>query len=237
MSHLTLVSQTDERGAPGFRSGGRTDNKRAFRAARRHSLLVRVLRMAIPIGIVVGALAAVVVTTVLDPLRALAKLPINIGGLVVSGTKITMHQPRLAGFTQEKRPYVVTARSASQDTANPDSLDLDGLHATTEMKDAGAIEMSALRGTFETKADRLTLRQNIIVSSKQYQALLTEAVVNVRTNHIVSEQPVEVTMPQGKINANRLEIMNSGEIIRFERGVTMLITSDGARTGETVEAK
>ena len=78
--------------------------ERVFRAARRHSRWVRILRIALPLAVV---LAFVVVTlmTYLNPLRMLAKLPIDIGDLVVSGTKITMEQPRLSGFTRDGRAY------------------------------------------------------------------------------------------------------------------------------------
>jgi lipopolysaccharide export system protein LptC len=61
--------------------------------------------------------------------------------------------------------------------------------------------------------------------------------MNVRTNHVVSEKPVQVTMPQGTVNANRLEILNSGEIVRFERDVVMVITSDQPHATATAEAK
>src|SRR5882672_6519496 len=105
-----------------------------FRAAKRHSRLVRFLRIGIPVGVLVSILAVIVVATVLDPLRALAKLPINIGGLVVSGTKITMQQPRLTGYTQDSRPYVVNARAAAQDVTKPDVLELDDIRATMDMK-------------------------------------------------------------------------------------------------------
>jgi len=237
VSDLTFVTKTNERGAPVFQSSGRTDNQRAFRAARRHSRLVRVLRVAIPSGLVIGAVTAAIIAMVLDPLRALAKLPIDIGSLVVSGTKITMQQPRLAGLTQDKRPYLLTARAAAQDATNPDTIELHDIEAKTELKEVGEIEMSAKLGLFETKAERLTLRQNIVVKTDQYQAQLVEAVVNVRTTHIVSEKPVEVTMPQGSLTANRLEIMNSGGIIRFDGGVTLVITSIGERAKATAEAK
>jgi lipopolysaccharide export system protein LptC len=230
------VSQIDKRSAPAFDSMGRTDTQQVFRAAKRHSRFVRLLRLALPAGVVFGA-AGIMILTALDPLRALAKLPVNIDSLTVSGSKITMHQPRVAGLTQDKRPYVLTARAAAQDVTNPDVLELHDLRATTEMKDAGAVEISAQNGTFETKADRLTLRRNIVVKSPQYQANLAEAVVNTRTNHIVSDKAVEVTTAQGKITANRLEIMNSGEIVRFERGVVMVITSDGSRSSEVADAK
>jgi lipopolysaccharide export system protein LptC len=95
--------------------------------------------------------------------------------------------------------------------------------------------LTAQVGLFEIKADRLTLQENILVNSSNYKARLSEALINVRTNHIVSEKPVEVTMPQGTINANRLEVVNSGEVIRFERGVTMVLTPE--RDGSKAASK
>jgi lipopolysaccharide export system protein LptC len=215
----------------------RSDKQHAFRAARRHSRFVRVLRVALPVCIVLAVAAGAIIATVLDPLRALAKLPIDIGSMVVSGTTITMQRPRLAGLTQDKRPYVLTARAAAQDATNPQTIELREIEAKTDLREVGEISMSAQLGLFETKAERLTLRDNIVVKTDQYQARLAEAVVNVRTTHIVSEKPVEVTMPQGSLTANRLEITNSGGIIRFDRGVTMLITSIGDRKEATAEAK
>jgi lipopolysaccharide export system protein LptC len=186
---------------------------------------------------VLALLATILAATVLDPLRVLAKLPVDIGGLVISGTKITMQQPRLAGFTQDRRPYVVTARAAAQDVAKPDAVELQELRAKIEMKDTGAFEMTAQVGFFESKADQLTLQDNITVSSANFQARLSEAVVNVRTSQIVSEKPVEVTIPQGTINANRLEVTNSGEVIRFERGVTVVLTPTSDKSGGKAETQ
>ena len=203
---------------------GRTDTQRVFRLAVRHSRFVRVLRLAVPTSAILAVGAMILATTVLDPLRALAKLPISIDRLVVSGTKITTRAPRLAGLTQDRRRYVVTARSATKDITTPDTIELDELNATFEMKDAGEVQLTARSGVFESKADRLTLRDHIVVTSTNYQARLSEAAVNVRTNDIVSEKPVEVTMQQGTINANRLEVHESGNVIRFEGGVTVLMT-------------
>jgi lipopolysaccharide export system protein LptC len=202
----------------------RSDSLRAFRAARRHSAFVRLLRVGLPIGAVVSVAAMIGMASMLDPLRALAKLPINIGGLVISGTTITMQQPRFAGFTQDARPYVVTAEKAAQDVTNPDRIKLDQIRATMDLKDSGAFELLAHSGIFENKADTLTLLQRIVINSSDYHASLSEAVINVRSGHIVSEKPVEVTMTQGTLKANRLEILNSGEIIRFDNGVTMELT-------------
>jgi len=202
-----------------------------FRAALRHSRLVRLLRVGVPAIVVLGALLAVLAVYVLDPLSRIAKLPASIGGLVVSGTSITMQQPRMSGYTQDRRPYVVTARAATQDVTKPDTVTLQELRATIEFKD-GKYDLSARSGLFESKLDRLTLQEDILVNSANYQAKLSEAVINVRTNHMVSEHPVEVTMRQGTVNANRLEVSNSGEVIRFEGGVTMVLVPENNRSGE-----
>jgi len=194
--------------------------------------MVRLLRVAIPGSVLVGVLAIFVAVKVLDPLRELMKLPLNVGGLVISGSKITMQQPRLAGFTSDSRPYVVTARAAAQDVTKPDQLELDEIRATLDMKDSGTVELLAHSGIFETKSDRLTLLRSIQINSANYQARLSEAVINVRSGHVVSEKPVEITMMKGTINANRFELINSGELIRFDQGVTMVLTMDtGAPNG------
>jgi lipopolysaccharide export system protein LptC len=221
---LSILSQTQDRGALGYMPASRSDRRRAFRAARRHSAFVRLLRVGLPVAAVLGVIAMIGMASVLDPLRALAKLPINISGLVVSGTKITMQQPRFAGFTQDARPYLVTAEKAAQDVTNPDRIELDQIRATMDLKDSGAFELLAQSGIFENKTDTLTLLHRIVINSPAYQASLSEAVINVRSGHVLSEKPVEVTMLQGTLIANRLEVLNSGEIIRFDNGVTMELT-------------
>ena len=76
-----------------------------FAAAARHSRMVRVLRVAVPAAVLL-AMAGIVGISVFNPWRitGLTKLPVNISNLVVSGTKITMETPHLAGFSTDQRP-------------------------------------------------------------------------------------------------------------------------------------
>ena len=99
-----ITARTDPQTARSYWTMGRGDSERAFRSARRHSRLVRILRVAIPAG-VVGGLVIMFLITYFNPLRMLTKLPIDISDLVVSGTKITMEKPKLAGFTHDQRAY------------------------------------------------------------------------------------------------------------------------------------
>ena len=200
---------------------GRGDAERAFRSARRHSRLVRLLRIALPLAVVLG-LIGVTLVTYFNPLRMLAKLPIDIDNLVVSGTKVTMEQPRLSGFTHDARAYELTATAAAQDLTKPDIVELHNLHAKLQMLDKSTMELSATTGIYDTKAESLKLDNNILLSSSTgYQGRLTEATIDIPKGHVVSTHPVELKMLQGTLNANGLEVVNSGELIRFAGGVDM----------------
>jgi lipopolysaccharide export system protein LptC len=194
---------------------------RQFRAAVRHSRRVRLLRWAIPLSIV-AMFGMIIFASWFNPLRMLTRLPIDPGKLLISGTKITMEAPKLAGFTRDARTYEFTARAASQDLAKPEVLELKDIHAKVEMQDKALVEMTAANGLYDTKTDSLRLLDDIRLSSSSgYSGRLSEALVDVKKGDIVSEHPVEVVMLNGTLNANRLEVINSGELVRFDGGVAM----------------
>ena len=199
----------------------RNDGDRQFRRAVRHSRSVRLLRWAVPLGAVLFV-AAVTLLSWYNPLHMLAKLPIDPSKLVISGTKITMEAPRLAGFTRDARPYEFTARVAAQDLAKPDVLELKDIHAKVQMQDKAQVEMTAENGIYDTKADMMQLADDIHISSSAgYTGRLSEAIIDVKKGNVISESPVEVIMLNGTLNANRMELTNNGELVRFDGGVSM----------------
>jgi lipopolysaccharide export system protein LptC len=219
---LTIAAQFGDAQAGDFLTAGRRDSTRAFRVAVRHSRLVRTLRVGIPV-LLVAMIAGATVYRYLDPMRALVRAPVGADGMVLSGTKIIMQQPRLVGFTKDERPYTVVARTASKDLTNPDAMEMEDVRATVVTPDHRDVLITAREGFYNGKAQTMRLKNNVVVSSPEYEALLKDALMHVRTGQVVSEEPVVVHMLQGTINANRLEIQNSGEVIRFDKGVVMVI--------------
>jgi lipopolysaccharide export system protein LptC len=69
-----MTSTVDELGARGFTASSRPDNQKIFLRAKRHSRVVRMLRIAVPLGTVL-VLAAITLVSWLDPMRILARLP------------------------------------------------------------------------------------------------------------------------------------------------------------------
>jgi lipopolysaccharide export system protein LptC len=200
-----------------------------FRAAARHSRLVRFLRFIIPAGIV-AIISILLVATFFNPFRLIAAFPIDPGKISLSGTKIVMELPRLNGFTADSRPYEITARAAAQDLTKPDILELKDVSARAELKDGQHVTLTSPNGVYDTKGELLRLNDHITVNSTSgYEAHLSEATVNTASGNIVSENPVELKLPNGLLNANRLEVMENGALILFSGGVEMTINPDQAR--------
>jgi lipopolysaccharide export system protein LptC len=221
---LTIASPIDERADLSALARSR-DEARLFRRAMRHSRRVRFLRWAIPLSIL-GGVGVGLLATEFNPLHMFPALPVDFSGLVVSGTKITMQAPRIAGFTADQRPYEVTARAAAQDVTNPDTIELQGIHGKGEMGDRSVFVLTADSGLYDSKTEMMTLRQNVILkSSSGFEVYLNEATIDVHKSNVVSEKPVQVKLQQGTIDANRMEVVDSGKEIRFGGGVTMVMSS------------
>jgi lipopolysaccharide export system protein LptC len=219
-----ITARTDPEATRAYWTMSRGDGERAFRAARSHSRLVRILRIAVPASVVMG-LIIITLITYFNPLRMLARLPINIDNLVVSGTKVTMEQPHLSGFTSDARAYELTADTAAQDMTKPDIVELRNIRAKIEMQDKSSMEMTAVTGIYDAKGETLKLDRDIrLNSSTGYQGHLSEALIDIRKGNVASEHPVEVKLLQGTLNANRLDILDSGDIVRFHGGVVMDMT-------------
>jgi len=194
-----------------------------FAAAARHSRMVRVLRVAVPAAVLL-AMASIVLISVINPFRILApnNVPVDMSNLVVSGTKITMETPHLAGFSTDQRPYELWAKAAIQDLADPDHVELKTLRAKVMMEDKSTVTMDARTGFFDSKQQMLDLRKDIFLqSSTGYEARLSQAYVDINKGTVTSDEHVDVKLLNGTLTADRLRIINSGEIVRFEGNVVM----------------
>lgn len=193
-----------------------------FASAARHSRMVRVLRVAVPAAVTL-AMAGIIFVSIYNPFRILLpKLPVDMGNLVVSGTKITMESPHLAGFSTDQRPYELWAKAAIQDLAAPDHVELRTLRAKVMMEDKSTVTMDARTGFFDSKQQVLDLRKDIFLqSSTGYEAKLSQAFVDINKGSVTSDEHVDVKLLNGTLSADRLRIIDSGEVVRFEGNVVM----------------
>ena len=193
-----------------------------FAVAARHSRMVRVLRVAVPAAVIL-AMTMIVVVSIYNPFRMLLpKLPLDVGALVVSGTKITMESPHMAGFTNDQRPYEVWAKTATQDVTDPDHLDLKTIRAKLLSEDQSTVTMVARTGQMDTKQQLLNLQKDIFLqTSTGYEARLSQAFIDMANGIVTSDEHVDVKLTNGTITSDRLRITGNGEVITFEGNVVM----------------
>ena len=209
----------------GFSADARGDAEHLYRAALRHSRLVRVLRIGVP-ALLAGALLLTIGANYMPAVGPL-RLPGEIGKLVIKGHKVTMQQPRLTGYTVDSRPYEFTASSADQDITKPDLMDLHQIQAKIELEDKSMVNLTANSGSYDMKTEMLTLADKIhVVSSNGYEARLSEAAVDVHKGTIISEKPVWVKLTGSVIDGQKLEVRDLGNVIRFSGGVRMVVQPD-----------
>lgn len=207
-----------------------------FAIAARHSRMVRALRIAVPAAVIL-ALTAIIVVSIFNPFRMLLpKLPLDMGNLVVSGTKITMESPHLSGYTPDQRPYEVWAKTATQDVTDPDHVDLKMLRAKVLMEDKTTVTLDARNGLMDTKQQLLDLHKDIFLhSSTGYEARLSQAAVDIGKGTVTSEEHVDVKLLNGTLTSDKLRITGGGEVVRFEGNVVMNLDNlgDGNSSSQT----
>jgi lipopolysaccharide export system protein LptC len=214
------MTATLESTAPGWKAA-RDGVERTVRSAKRHSRLVRLLRVVLPLCVVLG-LGGYLLFSYLNPFAILEKLPAVSGKLGVQGSKITMELPRIAGMTRDSRAYELTAETAVQDIAKPDVVELQNLRAKMELQDSDIVVITAKSGTYDTKGDTIELRDHIVVTSANgYNATLRQARVWMKKGVMSSGAPVDIKLPNGNLKSNTMEIFDSGDLVRFGNGVVL----------------
>lgn len=210
---------------PAWGARGDADSARAFRLARRHSRLVRALRIGIPLTVA----GAIVLNVLADWLLGSAGVNLPaLGTLGISGSKITMDRPRVSGYTRDGRAYELHAQSAAQDLKTPQIIELQSVRTKMQLRDSGSVVITADNGTYDSRSEIVSLRQNVrTVTSDGTEIRLSEVTVDVRQGHVISQKPVEVVQPRAQINANAMEIVDSGAVVYFRGGVRFTAAGDG----------
>jgi lipopolysaccharide export system protein LptC len=157
-----------------------------------------------------------------NPFKDVLKLPVDLEGVAVSGTKVTMEAPHLSGFTPDQRPYEVWAKSAVQDVTDPDHVELRTLRAKVLMEDQSTVTLDARTGMLDNKQQTLDLHKDIFLqTSTGYEARLSQAFVDMGKGTVTSDEHVDVKLTNGTLTSDRLRITGGGEVVRFEGNVVM----------------
>lgn len=194
---------------------------RAFDQARRHSRLVKILRIALPVFAVLA----------LSLYLFSSRLTITLGDMQASVERVEIRQdtlrmvnPKMEGANQKQGQYVVTADYAEQDVGDPNTIRLTNVKADLTESHRGWSRMSAPKGVFHTKLEQLELTGGInIASSNGMKAHLMNAAIDMRTQIVTTNDPVDVEFLNGTIRSDRMELGSQEKWVIFRDRVRVHI--------------
>jgi len=152
----------------------------------------------------------------------------EIGGADV----MLMHSPRYVGRTKDAEPYELTAASAYVDPKKPNHIHLEHLAADLTPADKRDLRLVALTGLYNRGADKLDLDGDIaLTTSDGYRFETQRARINLQSGRVIGDQPVAGWGPAGTLSADRFEIHDSGQLLRFEGRVKVTLPPAGSQAG------
>lgn len=220
MAETAVHSQSPTRGRAQLDIDLNVDRESAFRRARRHSFLVRTLRILFP-ATTVALFASYGLFLQKSVSLSVGGKKVSIDSMSISTEALVAHNPRYEGFDKQGGRFVVQARTAEQDFGKKDGpirlKTIDG-----QLIDAGkqTTDLKARTGTFDTKSNVLELFERIdVASSGGMTAELTRATVYAKDGRVVSNEPVIVRMPTGVVRGRAMELEQKARKVTFSNGV------------------
>ena len=101
-------------------------------------------------------------------------------------------------------------------------VELEDVHAKVETVYKSTIIVSAQASLYNRNSSTLSLNRDVVIkSSAGFEMHLDEAVVDTGSGEVVSNKPVSVFTQDATLNAERLEVEKSGDVVRFIGNVVM----------------
>ena len=191
---------------------------------------MKFLRKALLLG-TVTAVALMTWIAVFDPFSVKIG-PLSFSALSLTGSKVAMERPKLAGFRGDGQPYSMTAERALQDIKNPTVVELQKMVGEIGTAGGGApTHIKADSGIYDSVNERMKLMDNIRIANANLEIFLRAANIDFKTGVYVSDEPVEVHVGEGTtISADRASARNNGQELTFEGHVRTRVVSE--QTGE-----
>jgi lipopolysaccharide export system protein LptC len=206
-------------GSQSYRVRTPEERQHAFLSAERHSRMVQILRKTLPV-VAVLVLAAYFISTRLNV--TVGDFAASIDGMEISDGNLRMLNPTLKGADKSNGNYVVSAEYADQDVKNPKIVKLHAIKADLSSGSGGWSRMKAIRGVFDSQAERLVMQERITIeTSSGVTGELKHATLDMTNQTLRSHRPVFFELTNGTVRANALTFRSSEKILVFRGKVAV----------------
>ncbi|OCW57281.1 LPS export ABC transporter periplasmic protein LptC [Hoeflea olei] len=202
-----------------------------YRRAVRHSRLVRVLKILLPVlaGLIVLAFVAV------SWVGSLGPEGVGIESVSLRDGKIVMQNPVMSGQASDARPYTMQAARAIQDLDTPDVIVLEEIVADLPVADGDKAVLNAASGIYNRTAETLVFDKPFTVSTEAgMRAELKSADIDIAAGEMRTSEPVAVRSGEASVVAQSMEMQDKGRVIVFKDKVRMTINPSALKSKDGV---
>ena len=197
-----------------------------FRRARRHTWLVRILRVVFPLFVLASFGFYAIILKTSFSVGPGTLIP---GKIEVTADDLKMKNPSYFGVTSDNGKYEVRAREAAVDLAITGPIKLEGIDGDLFQASGAKTNLKSTRGSLDNKSGELELFDGVdIRSSNGMTAHLIRAMVKTKEHFISSRDPLVADMPAGKLTANSMDFWTDKKIGHFSNNITLRLTQQTA---------
>jgi lipopolysaccharide export system protein LptC len=193
------------------------DRAKAFRAAKRHSVRVKAVRLLLPLAAVCTA-GLYLLPSKFEIETKAGKASID--EFQVSGEGLKMVNPRIQGVHEKHGVYDIRADHATQQVTNPELITLNTITAELTSKDGQKTVLTAPSGLFQSKKEELLFDNGLTIGGNRgYAGKLKKATAFFQSNKLITTEPVDLAYGDSTIQAQSMTLFSSEGRAIFEGNV------------------
>ena len=194
-----------------------TADPRILDQSMRHSRIVGLLKIALPLLAFGLILSLAIYSMVFKPTNGVA---ISYSSRGDEETTIAMQNPRFVGDDAKHEPFEVGAQKARQNPDEPSLVEMTGVRARMEMQSKLGLNLVAARGVLDTANRILVLNGPLVVTSSDgYKITTTEARVDIQARQLTGQKPIVATGPWGSLTAAAFQADQKQRTVDFTGGI------------------
>jgi lipopolysaccharide export system protein LptC len=144
------------------------------------------------------------------------------------------YESEIKGTDGEKKPFQIQAIRGYQDAKDKDIIHLETFSGSFRQTSGADMQVVSKTGTYDQKSKILDLAGDVEVKENaRFTARMEKAQFDVEKRSLISQSPVQVTLPNGDIAADSLVADNNGERMLFRGKVKARFNRSAPAQGGT----
>jgi lipopolysaccharide export system protein LptC len=192
---------------------------REFRRATRHSLLVKALKVLLPL-MAAGVLSLYALPSLLRVSIDKGRGEASVRAVALEAGALKMLEPRVKGVNDKNDAYEFIADSATQASRNADTMYLVNIRGRVTGQDGAITRLTAPDGVRDSKADEMIFNNGAVVKREpDFTATFKTATAYMKRQLVISHTPVVVRLRESTILAEGMTLFWGEQRAIFEGNV------------------